>query len=75
MSHHPEHWRLRGIRLKLLGSRCVQCECPVFPPRPYCPICTVLASRDPAAHVWDTADQAIAREAVDSAIEELRFSS
>lgn len=36
----PTHWRLRHIRYRLLGSRCVGCDQPVFPPRPLCPTCT-----------------------------------
>jgi hypothetical protein len=38
----PTHWRLRHIRYRLLGTRCVGCNQPVFPPRPLCPVCTGL---------------------------------
>ncbi len=37
------HWRLRHIRYRLLGRRCVGCDQPVFPPRPLCPVCTDLS--------------------------------
>jgi predicted amidophosphoribosyltransferase len=39
MSRYPEHWRLRRQRLRLEGSRCVNCGYPVFPSRPHCPMC------------------------------------
>ena len=35
----PTHWRLRHPRYHLLGTKCVGCDQPVFPPRPECPIC------------------------------------
>lgn len=38
----PTHWRLRHVRYRLLGTRCVGCDQPVFPPRPLCPVCTSL---------------------------------
>lgn len=38
----PTHWRLRHIRYRLLGTRGVGCDQPVFPPRLLCPVCTGL---------------------------------
>ncbi|UCF59928.1 MAG: hypothetical protein JSV37_09180 [Anaerolineaceae bacterium] len=39
----PTHWRLRHLRYRLLGARCVGCDQPLFPPRPLCPTCTSLS--------------------------------
>lgn len=35
----PQHWRLRGQRMRLEGSVCPICGCKSFPPRHYCPQC------------------------------------
>lgn len=37
------HWRLRHVRYRLLGGRCVACGQPVFPPRQLCPVCAELS--------------------------------
>jgi len=53
VSHTPEHWRLRKVRLRLQGARCVSCDCPVFPPRPHCPICAVMTGRGSMAYPYE----------------------
>jgi len=47
----PQHWRLKGQRLRLEGSVCQVCGWKSFPPRRHCPHCvaslgTVAASLD-----------------------------
>jgi len=37
----PIHWRLRQARYRLLGSLCVRCQRPTFPPHPFCPQCAL----------------------------------
>jgi hypothetical protein len=40
----PTHWRLRHLRYRLLGTRCLGCDRPNVPPRPLCPSCAEHAA-------------------------------
>jgi hypothetical protein len=57
---NPTYRRLRKVRYRLLGSRCVNCGQLIFPLRLYCGSCGLLPDRETS---WSIAAEASPWEA------------